>query len=121
MKNTKQLRLAGLGRSRQDRSFPRPLRIRPRKLDLSGLGKPLDWVVCRRVGKLTAAKEKKLPDKAFGLPELRKYPMPDPSHAANAKARAKQTLNKKKLKKKDYDRIIRKADRVINKCKRGRS
>jgi hypothetical protein len=77
-----------------------------------------DWISCRRVGKLTAAKKKKLPNKAFGLPELRSYPMPDPSHARNAKARAKAQLKKKRLNKKDYDRIVRKADRVIGKCKR---
>jgi hypothetical protein len=72
---------------------------------------------CRRVGKLTTEKERKLPDKAFGLPESRKYPMPDPSHARNAKARAKQMKTKGKLSKKDYDRIVRKANRVINHCK----
>lgn len=39
---------------------------------------------------LTTAKRKSLSDVAFGLPSQRKYPMPDKSHAANAKARATQ-------------------------------
>jgi len=72
---------------------------------------------CRRVGKLTAAKTKKLPASAFGLPQERAYPMPDPSHASNAKARAKQQLNAKKLSKVKYNMIVRKADRVIARCK----
>jgi hypothetical protein len=106
----------GMGSTAQHMKFRR--RLGPRK---SLLGKITnDWVSCRRVGKLTAAKKKKLPNKAFGLPETRSYPMPDPSHAKNAKSRAKQQLKKKKLTKADYNRIVRKADRVINKCKRGR-
>lgn len=74
---------------------------------------------CRKVGKLTAAKKKLLPNSAFGLPEKRSYPMPDPSHAKNAKARAKQSLKRKQLSKRQYERIVRKADRVINACKPG--
>ena len=37
---------------------------------------------------LDEAKRDKLKDSTFGLPEERKYPMPDKSHARNAKARA---------------------------------
>lgn len=39
---------------------------------------------------LTAARRKQLRAKIFGLPAERKYPLPDASHAANAKARASQ-------------------------------
>lgn len=72
--------------------------------------------VCRRYGKLNAARRRNLPDKAFGLPDKRAYPMPDPRHAANAKARAKQQLKKRRLSRKEYDKIVRKADRVIKAC-----
>lgn len=46
------------------------------------------------MAKLTAAKRKKLPGVDFGLPAQGKYPMPDKSHAANAKARATQQVGK---------------------------
>lgn len=35
--------------------------------------------------------------KVFGLPGKRAYPMPDKSHAANAKARASEMFDKGKL------------------------
>ncbi len=73
-------------------------------------------LTCRRFGKMTAAKEKKLPDKAFGLPRQRKYPMPDPAHAKNAKARASAQYKRKTLTKRQLDAINRKADRVIARC-----
>ena len=38
---------------------------------------------------LTETKRNDLSKKTFGLPSERKYPMPDKSHARNAKARAK--------------------------------
>ena len=56
-----------------------------------------------------------LPTQEFGLPEERKYPMPDREHAGNAKARAKQQLDKGNLSRADYDKICRKADRILNK------
>ena len=37
---------------------------------------------------LTEKKRDQMADKTFGLPEEHKYPMPDKSHARNAKARA---------------------------------
>ena len=46
------------------------------------------------MAKLTTKKRKALPKTSFGLPGERKYPMPDRSHAGNAKARAKQQYNK---------------------------
>lgn len=64
--------------------------------------------------KLTAEMEKKLPDSVFGLPEERKYPMPDREHAANAKARAKQMLDKGELTQSQYDQIIAKADKILS-------
>ena len=41
-----------------------------------------------RYGTLTTAQRNRLPSRSFGLPETRQYPMPDSSHAKNAKARA---------------------------------
>lgn len=40
------------------------------------------------MAKLTSGERKALPKSEFGLPGKRAYPMPDRSHAANAKARA---------------------------------
>lgn len=60
----------------------------------------------------------------FGLPEKAQtpaakkesgnYPMPDRTHAANAKGRAKQQLKKGNLTKEQYEKIVRKADRVLD-------
>lgn len=71
---------------------------------------------CRVFGKMTAARRKRLPAKSFGLPERRAYPIVDPRHAINAKGRAKTQLNRGKLSKKDYQRIVRKANKVIKSC-----
>lgn len=49
------------------------------------------------MSKLHAAQRNKLSSDTFGLPGERKYPMPDKSHAANAKARASQQFNKGNL------------------------
>ncbi len=43
---------------------------------------------------LTAKKRNALGAGTFGLPSRRAYPMPDKSHAANAKARASQQVGK---------------------------
>ena len=56
-----------------------------------------------------------LPASAFGLPGARKYPMPDKSHAENAKARATQMVDKGMLSKVDEKKIDRKADAIIKK------
>jgi hypothetical protein len=53
----------------------------------------------------------------FGLPEERKYPMPDKSHARNAKARAAQQVKKGNLTKTEKAKIDRKANRVLGKDK----
>jgi hypothetical protein len=49
------------------------------------------------MSKLTTAKKKAEPKSDFGLPKERKYPMPDASHARNAKARASQMEHQGKL------------------------
>jgi hypothetical protein len=67
------------------------------------------------VAKLTSAKKNAEPKKEFGLPEERKYPMPDKSHARNAKARASQMEHQGKLGAIDKKKIDAKADRVLGK------
>jgi len=57
----------------------------------------------------------KLKESQFGLPDERKYPMPDKSHARNAKARASQQVKKGNLSKTEQAKIDRKADKVLNK------
>ena len=47
--------------------------------------------------------------------------MPDKSHAANAKARAKQQLKRGKLTRSAYDKIVAKANRVLFRGKKGKS
>jgi hypothetical protein len=69
------------------------------------------------MAKLTAAKRKKIPKKEFGLPGEKKYPMPDKSHARNAKARASEMENKGKLSASSKAKIDAKADRVLGKKK----
>ncbi len=67
------------------------------------------------MAKLTSAKKNSEPNKEFGLPEERKYPMPDASHARNAKARASQMEHQGKLSAADKWKIDAKADRVLAK------
>lgn len=67
------------------------------------------------MGKLRAARRNKLSASKFGLPGARKYPMPDRSHAANAKARATQMLKRGKLSAASAARIRRKANAVLGK------
>jgi hypothetical protein len=57
----------------------------------------------------------KLKGSQFGLPEERKYPMPDKSHARNAKARASQQVEKGHLSKADERKIDKKADKILGK------
>ncbi len=66
---------------------------------------------------LTTAKRKKIPKGEFGLPGEKKYPMPDKAHAANAKARATQMVNKGKLSKSSEIKIDAKANKVLGKKK----
>lgn len=72
--------------------------------------------VCHRVGPLTARKRKNLPGSAFGLPAERKYPIVDPKHAAAAKGRALQQLERDNLTIPQYQQIVSRANAVIARC-----
>jgi hypothetical protein len=75
------------------------------------------------VAKLTAKARAKLPAKAFGLPEKARtakakkeagnYPMPDRGHAISAKRRARKNRKDGNLTKAEFERIDRKADKVL--------
>jgi hypothetical protein len=56
----------------------------------------------------------KLKRSEFGLPDERKYPMPDESHARNAKARASQQAKAGNLSRADKAKIDRKADAILD-------
>lgn len=62
---------------------------------------------------LTEKERKELKGKEFGLPIERKYPMPDSSHAANAKARATQQVEKGSLTTSQKAQIDAKANKVL--------
>jgi hypothetical protein len=64
---------------------------------------------------LDQKKRDSLPDSKFGLPDERKYPMPDKAHARNAKARASQQQNKGKITAAEEKKIDRKADKILGK------
>ncbi|QHJ76045.1 MAG: hypothetical protein [Bacteriophage sp.] len=70
------------------------------------------------MAKLTTAKRKKIPKSEFGLPGEKKYPMPDRSHAANAKARASQMEAKGKLSPSAKAKIDAKANKILDKGKK---
>lgn len=63
--------------------------------------------------KLNAKKRNAIPSGEFGLPGSRKYPMPDRSHAANAKARASQQFKKGNLSASAKAQIDAKANRKL--------
>jgi hypothetical protein len=65
------------------------------------------------MAKLTMTMRKHMPNKQFGMPGSRKYPMPDKSHAANAKARAAQQVKAGNLSKASEDKIDAMADRML--------
>jgi hypothetical protein len=67
------------------------------------------------MAELTESKRDKEPKSDFGLPDERKYPMPDKSHAANAKARASQQVKKGNLSTAEKKKIDRKADQILDK------
>lgn len=69
------------------------------------------------MAKLSKSDREKLPDKAFGLPEERAYPMPDEAHARDAKARASQAKKRGTLTAAEEKKIDRKADTVLKKKK----
>lgn len=65
------------------------------------------------MAKLTASRRKALPKSSFGEPGKRAYPMPDRSHAANAKARATQAVNAGRMSSSTKFKIDAKANRVL--------
>lgn len=69
------------------------------------------------MAKLTSKSRKSIPSSKFGMPESRKYPMPDRAHAANAKARATQMVKKGKLSPSTASKIKAKANKILGKKK----
>lgn len=65
------------------------------------------------MSKLKASSRNALAARTFGLPKERKYPMPDRSHAANAKARASQMVKAGKLSPSSKAKIDAKANRIL--------
>ena len=65
------------------------------------------------MAKLTSGERKSMPKSEFGIPGKKAYPMPDKSHAANAKARASEMVKKGKLSESARNKIDAKADRVL--------
>jgi len=69
------------------------------------------------MAKLTTKARKALPKSTFGEPGKRAYPMPDKSHAANAKARASQAVNAGRMSPSTESKIDAKANKVLGKPK----
>lgn len=69
------------------------------------------------MSKLTTKQRKALPKSSFGLPGKRAYPMPDASHAANAKARAAQQVKAGNLSRSAEKRIDAKANSILGRHK----
>jgi hypothetical protein len=75
------------------------------------------------MAKLTAKQRARLPAKDFGLPEKARssdakketgnYPMPDEGHAISAKRLSKKQRDDGNLTKDEFERINRKADKVL--------
>jgi hypothetical protein len=68
------------------------------------------------LAKLSSSARKALPKAEFAGPD-RSYPVPDKSHARNAKARASEMERKGKLGRGEEKRIDAKADKVLGKTK----
>lgn len=71
-----------------------------------------------KMAKLSTKKRNSLNKSEFGLTRERKYPMPDKSHAANAKARATQMIKKGKLSSSEKEKIDAKANKILSKKKK---
>ena len=69
--------------------------------------------LAKHAGVLSTSRRNKLPKSDFGIPKSRKYPMPDKSHAANAKARASQMVKAGKLSPGNKAKIDAKANRIL--------
>lgn len=67
--------------------------------------------------KLTTSARKAIPASEFGMPSKRAYPMPDRSHAVNAKARATQQVSKGNLSASAAARIRAKANAMLKGAK----
>jgi len=72
------------------------------------------------MAKLSTKERKSIPKSEFGLPGQKKYPMPDKSHAANAKARATQMEKKGKLSPSSKAKIDAKANKVLGNKQNGK-
>jgi hypothetical protein len=80
------------------------------------------------MAKLTAKERARLPAKSFGLPERARstkakkqsgnYPMPDRGHAISAIRRSEAEREAGNLTKDEFDRINRKARKILRKKKR---
>ena len=66
------------------------------------------------MAKLSTEKRNSLPKSDFAGPG-RSYPIPDKSHAANAKARASQAVNAGRMSKATEEKIDARADRKMGK------
>ena len=64
---------------------------------------------------LSEKKRDSLPASKFGLPDERKYPMPDKAHARNAKSRVVQQEKEGTITMAEERKIDRKADRILDK------
>ena len=83
------------------------------------------------MSKLSARARAKLPPKAFGLPEKARtekarketgnYPMPDRGHAISAIRRSARERERGNLTKDEFDRINRKAEKVLKKSSKKKS
>jgi len=69
------------------------------------------------MAKLSTKARKALPKSSFGELGARKFPMPDRSHAANAKARASQAVKAGRMSKSTEEKIDAKANRKLGKKK----
>lgn len=67
--------------------------------------------------KLSSGERKSMPKSEFGLPGKKAYPMPDKSHAANAKARASQAVKAGRMSSSTESKIDAKANKVLGKGK----
>ena len=82
---------------------------------------------CARPGKLGSRARRQLPDNAFAIPSKRTYPLyrmgadgklvPSTTHAISAKGRARQAFDAGRIGWITYLSIVRKANKVIARCK----
>ncbi len=65
------------------------------------------------MAKLSKSSRDKLPAGKFAEPGKRAYPIEDPAHARNAKARASQAVKAGRMSKAEESRIDKQADAVL--------